>query len=275
MKITFAILPLTFAIIFSSCHRSDRDKDNETQSTNDNALAENCWNDIFKQMDDASAVTPDVNRYSDPNQIATCYSINVNPAFPDTTFPKLVTLDFGTTNCAGPDGVNRRGIINVVFTGKYRDSNTTITITTNNYFVNDYQVQGTKTITNLGHINGVLTYLVNVSNAVITTSANKTISYNSARTRRWIVGESTPLVVSDDVYEITGNANGTGTNGNSFTANITTPLRIQMNCYYIVSGVVKLSPANLADRIIDFGSGVCDDQATVSILGKTYTITLH
>ena len=131
MKKIYIILLFTFSIaIISSCHKSDRDKDHETQSTSDNALAESCWNDIFKQMDDASAVTLDVNRYSNSVHTATCYSINVNPALPDTTFPKLVTLDFGTTNCTGPDGINRRGIITAVFTGKYRDSNTTITITT-------------------------------------------------------------------------------------------------------------------------------------------------
>jgi hypothetical protein len=36
-----------------------------------------------------------------------------------------------------------------------------------------------------------------------------------------------------------------------------------------------LKPANLLDREIDFGSGACDDKATVTIAGKTYEITLR
>jgi hypothetical protein len=267
------LLFLALVLLGISCRRSDRDNDKETQSSSDNALAEACWNDVFKQVDDAAAVTADVNRNSFPS-LASCYTVTVNPALPNTTYPKTVTLDFGPANCAGPDGINRRGKIIAVFSGKYRDSLTSITITPTNYYVNDNKVQGTKTIINQGHINGVATFSVNVQNASITAPDGKTISWNSQRTRRWIAGESTLGVVSDDVYEITGSASGTGTKGNTFTVTITSPLRIEMNCRYIVSGVLKLSPANLSDRIVDFGSGACDADATVSILGNSYSITL-
>jgi hypothetical protein len=276
MKLRLASIPFAFcALFFLSCHRSDRDKDTETQSASDNYLAEACWNDVFKQLDDAAAVTPDVNRYACPPSAATCYTVTVTPAFPNTTFPKTVLVDFGSTNCTGTDGIARRGQISAVLTGKYRDSLTVISITTNNYFVNDYKVQGTKKIDNLGHINGIMTYTDTVTNAVITQPDSKTITWNSQRTNKWIAGESTLLNVSDDVYEISGAADGRGTKGNHFVLTITTPLRVEIGCRYIVSGVVKLTPDNLADRIIDFGAGTCDDKATVTILGKSYEITLR
>ncbi|MEW6469303.1 MAG: hypothetical protein AB1458_10275 [Bacteroidota bacterium] len=276
MKERLSLFVLLLALLaLSACRRSDRDKDNETQSASDNYLAEACWNDVFRQLDDAAAVTADVNRYSSGNMTAACYTVTVNPALPNPAFPKTVTVDFGSVNCTGPDGIARRGQITAVFSGRYRDSLTTITITTNNYYVNNYRVAGTKTITNQGHINGVATFSVNVQNAVITTPDNKTITWNSQRTRRWIAGEGTLGLVSDDVYEITGSANGRGTKGNTFTLTITTPLRVEMSCRWIVKGVIKLTPANLDDRIIDFGQGACDDQATVSIHGNSYTITLN
>lgn len=269
------ILFVLFAFSFTACNKSDRDTDNETQSSSDNNIAEALWNDVYKQMDDAAAVTADVNRVSTGISPAVCYTITVNPALPNTTFPKTVTIDFGTVNCTGPDGIARRGQVIAVFSGRYRDSLTTITITTNNYYVNNYKVEGTKTITNQGHINSIATFSINVSNATITTPDNKTINWNSQRTRSWVAGESTLGVVSDDVYEITGTASGRGIKGNAFNLTITSPLRVEMNCRWIVKGTIKLTPDNLDDRIIDFGNGACDDQATVSINGSTYTITLN
>jgi hypothetical protein len=271
LHITLALLALT-AI---SCHRSDRDTDTETQSSSDFAVAEACWTDVFRQLDDASAVTADVNRLSEPS-IATCYTVTVNPPLPSTSYPKTMTIDFGSTGCTGPDGVVRKGVLTAVFSGKYRDSLTTITITPGNYYVNGYKVQGSKTITNQGHINGVATFSVSVQNATITTPEGKQILWNCQYTKRWLSGESTLAFVSDDVYEISsGTGNGTGIKGNTFTVNVTAPLRIAMSCHYIESGVVRLQPANLQERTIDFGSGACDDKATVTILGKSYEITLH
>jgi hypothetical protein len=257
----------------ASCHKSDRDTDTETQSATDYSIAEACWKDVFKQLDDAAAVTADVNRYSVP-VVTTCYTVTVTPALPNTTFPKTVTIDFGT-GCTGPDGIVRKGMISAVFSGKYRDSLTTITITPANYYIDGYKVQGTKTITNQGHINGVATFSVNVQNATITTPDNKMITWNSQRTNRWVAGESTLGTVLDDMYEVSGSGNGTGTKGNSFTMTITTPLRVETGCRYITKGVLKLQPANLEERVIDFGSGTCDDKATVSILGNSYEITLR
>lgn len=269
------LLSITFLLAFSSCHKSDRDWDTETQSTSDLALAESSWNDIYAQLDAVSATLADVNRVTSSYSPLACATISVNPALPNPAFPKIVTIDFGTTNCTGPDGKNRRGIITAVFSGRYRDSLTVITITPSNYYVNDNLVQGTKTITNNGHINGVMTFSIDVQNGSITRPDGKRITWNSQRTRRWIIGESTIGVVSDDVYEISGSGNGTGIKGNSFYMLITTPLVVQMSCNYITKGVIKLTPANLSDRIIDFGSGACDDQATITINGNTYNFTLQ
>lgn len=264
----------TSVFVFNACRKSDRDDDTETQSASDNAFADAIWNDVYKQLDNTASITSDVNRNLSINPAA-CYTVTVTPALPDTTFPKTLTIDFGATNCSGADGINRRGKVIAVFSGKYRDSLTTITISPNNYFVNDNQIEGTKIIFNKGHISGVMTYNITISNASITRTDGKIISWNSQRTRRWIAGESTLGVVNDDVYEITGNASGTGINGNSFTVSTTTPLRAEMSCRWIVSGGLKLSPANLDDRNINFGNGACDDKATVTINGNSYEIVLN
>ena len=92
--------------------------------------------------------------------------------------------------------------------------------------------------------------------------------------REWIAGESTILDPWDDVYLISGTADGTGINGNTFSVVIHNPLRVALNCKWIESGTLTLTPQNLSPRDVDYGSGACDDQATVTINGTVYNVTM-
>jgi hypothetical protein len=47
--------------------------------------------------------------------------------------------------------------------------------------------------------------------------------------RTWLEGEST-LTSFDDIYEITGNAEGTSRKGISYTVSIISPLRVDLSC---------------------------------------------
>jgi hypothetical protein len=270
-------LALAASVAIGSCRKSDRDEDKETQSSSDNAIAESAFNDIFKQLDDAASATPDVNRLAPGASVqAGCATVTVNPALPNTSFPKTLTVDFGSSYVLCSDGRYRKGIITATFSGKYRDSLTVITISTNNYYVDNYAVQGTKTITNKGrNSSGNIWFDINVQNAIITTPQGKTITWQSARQREWIAGEGTLANVLDDVYLITGSATGTGTTGNSFSATITQALRVEIGCKWIVSGKLTLQPENIAARYIDFGAGGCDNAATVTINGNTYNIEMN
>ena len=121
-----------------------------------------------------------------------------------TTWPKTLTINFGTSNCLCADGNLRRGIITAVFTGQYRKPGTVISIYLSNYYHNNNFVQvGTHTITNNGiNTNGNLSYTINVVNASVTTSSG-IISWNSYRTREWISGVTTTLNPWDDVFPFT------------------------------------------------------------------------
>ena len=121
-----------------------------------------------------------------------------------------------------------------------------------------------------------MVFSINVNGSIIKSAANGggTITWTSTRQREWIGGESSPTW-SDDVYLITGSASGTNAHGNTFTAQITIPLRREIGCHHFVSGRFDLTPTGKATRTIDFGNGACDDQATVTINGNVYNITLH
>lgn len=264
--ITLAAVVLTF----TSCKKKERESLKTTAT--DNAIAEASFNDVYKQVDMSAREQATGLKLLDWS----CATITVSPA--DTfTFPKTITVDFGTNGCTGADGILRSGKIIYTMTGKYRTPGTVITVTLDNFHRNGDLIEGTKTITNMGKNSDNHTYFnVEVSNAKITTDDGRIISWNSTRTREWMVGEDTPWPnYTDDVYHITGSANGINSEGNTFTITITNPLEIALNCRWIRSGSLELTPEGADTRTLDFGNGDCDDQATLSIKNKTYNITLH
>lgn len=188
--------------------------------------------------------------------------------------PMKLTLDYGTTNCPCTDGKNRRGKVLVTFNGNIMDSLTVVSLTFDNYFVNDNQVTGTRTTTTKGHnAAGHLNQDVSTNGSIIMSNNVGTISYLSNQNREWTEGENT-LVTTDDVYSFTGSSSGTTTTGKDFTTTVTTPLVWKMSCTNFVSGVIELKPAGDPKRVIDFGAGECDNKATVTVLGFSFQITM-
>jgi hypothetical protein len=286
MKTKHLTLGLTIAAIaltstFSSCRKDKmndpEEKDKDTSSAADQSLASTTVNDMTSIADEAGR-TYSVSSFktADTEGIlsTSCATVTVDSSAAPA---RTITVNFGTSNCLCNDGRYRRGALVFAFTGKYRDSLTVITVTPQSYFVNDNQVTGTKSITNKGHnASNHLVYEINANIQIIKANGAGTVSWQSTRQREWVSGEST-MVWSDDVYSITGNASGTNANGHTFTSVITTPLvrNMAIGCRkHFVSGVLEHTPAGKATRYIDYGSGACDDQATVTINGTSYTITL-
>jgi hypothetical protein len=271
----FLVVLLVSAFVFSSCKKNDRSNDTELLSSKDLSLALAGWNDIFRQTEILAAAQPDLNTVPAPAvYTGNCTFVAVNPALPNTTFPKVFTMDYGYTNCQGPDGAYRRGQIIATLSGKYRDSLTTISITLNNYFFNDNQISGTYIILNKGrNAAGHQCYAETVTNGKNIRLNSKPVSWSSKFTREWIQGD-TSGVVFDDVFLLSGNAFGTTSLLNNFTVTINTPLRFAMNCPWIQSGSLYLNPSALAPRFIDFGTGACDNQAAVWIAGDKSTLYL-
>lgn len=269
----YMMVAATIGVLFTSCRKDKDEKDNDTSAASDNSLAEGTYNDVNNIADEASegSLSSYLSPSGEKSMLSTCATITHDT----TVTPRLLTIDFGTTNCLCTDGRNRRGIINVSYSGQYRDSASVHTITFTNYFVNDNQVLGSKTVTNNGHnAAGNLSYSIAVNGQIIKAGGGGTINWTSNRTREWIIGEST-AIWSDDVYLITGSANGTNAAGNSFNMTITTALRKEIGCRHFVSGAFSLTPSGKPTRYINFGSGACDNQATVTINGNIYNITLN
>jgi hypothetical protein len=150
-----------------------------------------------------------------------------------------------------------------------------ITHTFEEYFVNDNQVTGVKTVENKGqNLQGNLYFKITENGNVIKPFNEGSIVWNSNREREWIEGENTPLNIFDDVYSITGNAFGTAANGVDFTMNITKALIIKIGCRNITSGTLEIKLGSNEPWVLDYGNGTCDNKATLTINGRTRDITL-
>lgn len=191
---------------------------------------------------------------------------------------KTILIDFGTTNCTGNDGRDRRGKILISYTGEYKAVGSVITITPDNYFVNDNQILGTKVITNLGDTDGdsFVEFHVVIDGSVILADNKGTITFKANKYREWVAGMGTEER-SDDEFNAWGTASGSHSDGKSYTAVVdeATPLHRIMGCRHWVSGILNITPASRPTRSIDFGDGTCDDQAVVTVNGHSRTITLR
>lgn len=284
MKKIFGLLVM-MGIALSSCKKNNDDNSNqnvlsdEIIAASDNAISSNMFDDVFKQasygcrkMDDS------LSGNSCKSFLAGgCATITITP-FDLTSWPKTVTVDFGTTNCLCTDGRNRRGKVIMEITSWYRDSGCVVTVTPQDYYVNDYKVEGTKVITNLGHNSQQhLTYSVVVTNGKVTDpngSAYRT--WNSNRVNEWISGESTVLNPWDDEYLITGSANGVTRNQKNYTITITSALNVCTCCRWIRDGKLTLTVDNQTPIYVDYGPTLnCDNEAIVTINGTDYLVYMN
>ncbi len=269
LLITIILLSAT-SMVFVSCNKDQEVVNDETTVSSADAIAESLFDDVTKVSDEAysSVVT---NTKSANTTISECAVITINL----TSTPYTMTIDFGTSNCMCNDGRYRRGIINVTFTGNYREEGTIITYTFNEYYVDNNQVEGTKIVTNMGqNVEGNIYYTIEVGGFINLANNGGTITWNASKVREWIEGSETVLDLSDDVYLITGVVNGIRPDGQSWTREVTTPLRVEIECRWIVSGTMEITPENEPVVFMDWGDGECDNIATVIVYGVTYTIFL-
>lgn len=272
----FLMSGMSLVLLFSSCVK-DKDNDSDTNSSRNESIAESYFNEL-NSISDQAATKGDLSGFKLAEDagslLATCAiisidtSANVSVANPDTFI-----VDFGT-GCLGNDGKTRRGILLITATGRYLETGTIITITPSNYFVNDNQVTGFRRVTNLGaNAQNQPSFSVEVNGSVILANGGGTITWTANRVRTWISGYNTPLLFLDDEYSLTGTSNGTKTSGTSWNSVINTPLVYRQSCRQIVSGTLTITPENKPQRLVDFGNGVCDNSASVTINGNTYIFT--
>lgn len=290
-----ALTTTILSVLITSCAKeesgtgtTDQEEIEVSRTTNSaNTEAEAIFGGLF---DDVLGANNDVGiagtgvfygRMDTMTPVPTCYTVTVdhpNQSF----FPVKITVDFGQNGCSGPDGRVRRGKIITTYTARLTNPGATATTVFDTFSVDNVKVEGNLRITNTGTQNAnERSFTLEVTDGRLTWLNGNYTKWNSTRTITQIVGVQTPSPL-DDILKIEGSAQGQALRGNllvGWQSTITEPLIRRFSCRYIVRGRISSVRLNSNTNspwtaILDFGNGLCDNQAVLTINGVATQITL-
>ncbi|MDA3942494.1 MAG: hypothetical protein PF694_03005 [Bacteroidetes bacterium] len=249
------------------------------KTVTENAEAAAIFKDIFNEVNDAAFYADDSlsGKYkkgqfnSDDEPIITITPFDYN------TWPKTITVDYGEHNMACTDMRERRGVIEIIASDFYRNPGCELEISFNEFYQNDYKIEGYKHITYQGdNEEGNPVYLIQVNAGEITTPEDLSYSFEQNLEQTWIEGQLSESPW-DDVYLITGNQEGLSSDSVSYTILIENenPLNVRVGCRWIREGILSIKIDDFQDIKLDYGEGVCDNAATVTIYGDEYLINMQ
>ncbi len=242
----------------------------QTVASEDMTNAQNLAIDAEEQVDEQLELLENELQGSNASSRNACVEITVEQ--PWGIFPNTVTLDFGD-GCTGPKGRTRTGKIIVVISDTLKNTGATRTLTFDEFFIDEVNIEGQKILTNQGLNNEEQPYFTRQTQIQINYPNGTSASWNSNYTVTQTGGLDAP-VFYDNVYEITGSSSGVNRNDVPFTTTINQALVKEIGCPWIVSGVIILT-VNDKDRSIDYGEGACDNKATITFAnGNTKQIIL-
>lgn len=264
------IIAPIFAILLMGCEENELkqgiDSANAVEALTEYVTISKVFQDLGNNSGDAVLEAESSNTVSKSSDTKTEGPIiTVEPA-DFTSFPKTITIDY-QSGVLCQDGITRKGVVTIVSTDWYRIENSEHTSTFTNYYHNDFKVEGTHTVTNLGkNEDDDLEYSVTIENGKITTTDDETISYTESSTRTWIAGSDTPFNIWDDEYMLEGSQSGTSSKDVDYTLTIEEALHFDLLPRSIKSGILDVDVASIEDIKINY------TESTITILGKTYSI---
>ncbi|MER3497365.1 MAG: hypothetical protein C4308_01370 [Chitinophagaceae bacterium] len=281
---------LLFAtILFSACkkeHSGDLTPDEELQanvaSTQAEAEADVVFNSVFEDVfganNDVGILGVGVISSPTPPPCLTTSVIHLTT----DPWPIKIIYDFGA-GCMSPDGHLRKGRIIATYTNRLTIAGAKATIEFENFFIDSVKVEGVHKIANTSSNTTVgLQFAIDVSAKLLKPNGNYT-EWSSHKKITQTAGNITPQIAIDDVYKIEGNTSGI-TRRNDFivgwNATIVEPLMKALNCRWVKKGAIRITRQNLSANsqwvgVLDFGTGTCDNRATLSINGRTVEIFLY
>ncbi|GAA0718716.1 hypothetical protein GCM10009430_17190 [Aquimarina litoralis] len=176
-----------------------------------------------------------------------------------TDTSKEVTIDFGTEGCEVRSGHIVKGKILMSYQLDVDAMSLVINYGLEDFFIDDMQFEGSRTITRLkSNTNGNPQYSMGLD-LTVTFADGTQASRTGSKTREWIEGAFNGNW-GDNVFLVTGSWQTNLANGNMHSTTITTPIRREASCRFLVSGVVELVRTNYSGTL-DYGDGSCDNKA--------------
>jgi hypothetical protein len=277
--IPFALMALiSGALVIYGCKKKEvASVDNETQSSVDNAVADQEYAGIVPTVN-SHAINTKGTGASGNKMLVPCDTLTYISGDTSDFIPNVIyTLSVNNNTMCNPmpDGKTRAGALMIRLTGKIKNPGSEMIIKMLNYKTNnsiDYKCDSM--IVRTVAFNTVsTTFSVSLRGGVCQSPA-WTIKYSSERViTNYHHGNPYGTAPYTEVY---GTADGVNRLGRTFHVDIpsSSPLVRSKACEYITKGVMQLTPQDFSTRIINFGDGTCDDKATFTVNGNTVTFTL-
>ena len=284
MKTKFLLIGTCIALsLFTSCNSDENTNDGTSKIiTNDEIIANS---KIDASIEDVTNIAED--QFNSQVNINSKPSGNVKHFLPEcavittvltnNTFTK--TVDFGVDGCTLDNGNIVKGKMVISFSNDFSASTQTISYTFEGFYHNGKLLQGSKSIVRTVKS----TDLLAEAHPVLTAAIDLTITFDdgsvyirkSSLVKEMTAGYDTWFNWEDNVFVVTGSGTTTLPNGDTFSAEITTPLEFIASCRksFPVKGVVEITK-NSALATIDFGDGDCDTLASVTKDGVTEEVDL-
>lgn len=267
----FIVLPLMMILFAVSCDTNDSVSDTETlssiQSETDDLLAiqsmEEHIDDMIESLsfdiDQVDLFKSDNSKlFISPHQIPECASITANL----TNNTLEVVLDFGDGCKTEFDNIlSGKILISIAYSSE--DSKKRILQSFENFTFNERKIEGSISKERFKRMGESAAYSLINKELKITWEDGSFSRLQSNRKREWIKGFGN-LIWTDNVYLISGESMLTDRKGNTRTILITEPLRREVFCENIVSGVLEITK-NDTTSYLNYGEGECDDLATLTI----------
>lgn len=222
------------------------------QSSHDYLLFEKTLFDIEREIEHALIAT------GTTKNLPMYISLNA-----DSTDQDTLIINFGEENYLHLGHLKRGEIISIYNKFIY-NSNSQITTTFNNFYINNNLIQGKMYLENSGsNQNGFPEFSLTVDSMSMYTNNGSIDISNGNYIKQLVSGYNTQYQYLDNIYKLTGNAQGNSSNNNNFSLEISDSLNMNLSCFessscIITEGTSRLIPDGYEERIINYGNNSCD-----------------
>jgi hypothetical protein len=272
------MLALLMIAILAACGEEDLSENQSDASEIVSSEAE--MDAIFEDVDDIASVSLES---SDSNSGGRVEDGDVEDdrickgvfSYEGTRQEGTITLDFGD-GCTDAYGNVRKGKITISHTGSYFLPGSTTVLTFIDYSINDIQVEGKRTVTNITEDDrDTLTFSVMLEGGKVTWTDGSFATREVNHVRVW---ERALNPINDRIL-VSGTASGTTRRGITYASAIAEDLVFVRNCRRSrraglpVDGVNVITTTNKVITL-DFGDGECDNEVTVTVDGVEEDLNL-
>ena len=264
-----AIVILSLSIALPSCSKWKENRSNAPAI--DHGIAQSSVHDLLR-----NALYGSVLAERKAINIDDCLSFTNDTS----SYPKTVTLNYGSENCEGPYNIDRRGSLSVLLSKSLKEVGAVAEVSPQDYYVNDYQIEGTIRVTHSSNTSdGRPVY--SLSSGELTISSGESFSYNWSTERVYTLtdGNRDLNFVWDFIFNVTGTSSGTDRDEAIYTSEITEGgLSYAFTCRWPSSGKEKLITEERDDREINYGDSEdidCSNKAEVKRGKKEKTLDLR